>query len=55
MRFQILPDGEGFTVIWSGPDGTVISRIEGFATHQAAQGFIQDYMVKMALAFRPTN
>jgi hypothetical protein len=48
MRFEILPDGDGFLVQWSSLDnGQIMGEFRGFATHQLAQAFVQDFTIKL--------
>lgn len=58
MKFTIVPAGDGFSVIWCGGCGVgefTIAEVEGFATHEAAQVFVQDVIIKMARAFQRAN
>ena len=56
MNFTILiTDTGGFTVIWTNKDGFELGQIGGFATHEAAQGFIQDLIIKLAKSSQKVN
>lgn len=47
MRFLIVAlPVDGFAVHLTKPNGDVIIQVEGFATHEAAQDFIQTYIIK---------
>jgi hypothetical protein len=51
FKIQAMPD-EGFMVQMLGPDGNVLNTVEGFATHEQAQGFVRDIFVQMMMAFQ---
>ena len=53
MRFKIIPNDEGFMVTLYGQDeSAVIMSVYGFATHEAAQAFVSDCFIKLAMAMR---
>lgn len=58
MKFRIVPDGNGgFTVVWidmTNNDKTFL-EVEGFATHEAAECFIQSTIIKLSKAFQKVN
>lgn len=58
MKFRIVPDGNGgFTVVWidmANSDKTFL-EVEGFATHEAAESFVQSTIIKLAKAFAKVN
>lgn len=47
MKFGIVPDNEGFMVVMFNSSGEPTVKVAGFATHEAAQAFIQDILIKM--------
>lgn len=64
MRFRVVPEIDesgkatgGFVVNWIGAPGKAnIAEISGFATHQDAQAFISDTLVRFAKAvFAPSG
>ena len=56
MKFAIIPDGDSFTVLWQdAKTGETSTTITGFATHEAAQDFIQMFMIKLVKSYARVN